>query len=37
MAFLGALPKNEERNSANILRYTSKAALKYGSVRWILK
>lgn len=27
----GALPKNEERNLANIIRYTSKAALKYDS------
>jgi len=38
MAFLErALPRNEERNSANIVPYTSKAALKYDSVSWILK
>ena len=38
MAFLeGVLPKNEERNLANIVRYTSTAALKYDSVSWILK
>jgi hypothetical protein len=35
MAFLeGALPKNDERNLANIIRYTSKVALKYDSVSW---
>ena len=38
MAFLeGALPKNDERNLANIIKYTSKAAPKYDNVSWILK
>ena len=38
MAFLvGSLPKNEERNLANIIRYAYKAALKYDNVSWILK
>jgi hypothetical protein len=38
MAFLeGALPKYDERNLANIIQCTSKAALNYDSVSCILK